>query len=314
VTSLSCLVCGVPSAEQPLHTLRASDWPERFSIVTCPVCGVGRTLPVPADLGPYYYGTDLAATMHREPSRIFGRAQAILLRREVRRVTGRSDPGTVLDIGCGAGMFTLALRRAGPRVVAIDTGPTPPAALAGVPDVPYRRIDFDRGTIESLDADGPYTVVLRHVLEHVRDPAAFLARLRDGGGRRFYVVVPDAGSRECRLLGAAWYLWDPPRHLWHFTAAALATLCRRVGLTVVATGGDVIPNLAPCVYRALRVRGWPAWAYAPFGPKTTLTALAGPLNLLLGANVRWVVAERLSDGDVIRGQDTSPAFLWTGAR
>ncbi len=274
-------------AATPDLALDATDVRERFTIAACPACGVRRTLPVPASLAPYY-ATDLAATMHAPSHGLFARAQAVLLRREAQRLLPCDDP--VLDVGCGNGRFARVLAAGGARVVAVDAADARPGVLDDLPAVPYHPIDFDRGVIAGL-ADGRYTVVLRHVLEHVRDPRAFLAGLRAQGTRRFYVVVPNAGCRERRLLGPHWYLWDPPRHLWHFDDGSLRRLCDGAGLDVVASGHDTVPALVPSVYRLLRRRGWPRALWAPFGPQGMLAALSTPLDLLFGGNVCWLVAE-----------------------
>jgi hypothetical protein len=107
--------------------------------------------------------------------------------------------------------------------------------------------------------------------------------------RQLYVVVPNAGSLECRLLGPHWYLWDPPRHLWHFDRAAFARLCERAAFTMIADGTGTAPILLPSLYRHLRLHGAPKWLYERFGPTSLLTALTAPVNLLLPGNVLWAV-------------------------
>jgi SAM-dependent methyltransferase len=215
---------------------------------------------------------------------VFSALRRMQLARELRRVTASGDPGTVVDVGCGTGDFATVVTTHGVRVVAADAGPRP----AGLADgVVYARFDFDT---YQLDGIAPDTVILRHVLEHVRDPVACLRGLQRQGARRFYIVVPNAGSREARLLGARWYLWDPPRHLWHFDQHSLAGTCARAGLAIDARGTDTAPILLPSLYRSLRLAGWPASIYERFGPTSLLTALSAPVNWLLPGNVLWCTA------------------------
>jgi hypothetical protein len=260
----------------------STDTPDRFAVERCGACGVLRTTPVPRDLSPYY-ATDLAATMTIPGNPLFRALRRVQLARELRRITRHGDPGTLVDVGCGPGDFVRAAARQGIRALGADAAATPPAALGGAE---YARFDFDTYALD-VTAD---TVVLRHVLEHARDPHAMLARLRDRGARRFYVVVPDAGSRECRWLGASWYIWDPPRHLWHFERGTLARLCARAGLAIAEEGGDTASILAPSLYRVLRLRGWSPAVYERFGPTGAVAAATAPVDRLLGGNVRWVVA------------------------
>jgi len=273
--------------------VRGTDTADRFAIERCAACGVLRTIPVPEDLTPYY-ATDLAATMTRPGSRLFAALRRLQLGRELRRITRHGDPGTVLDVGCGAGDFVSVVARRGLQAVAADGGALPPVALRGQA-IPYVRFDFETYAVHGLGDRRPDTVVLRHVLEHVRDPSACLSSLRRAGARQLYVVVPDAGSLERRLLGPHWYLWDPPRHLWHFDRSALERVCARAGFRVVARGVDTAPVLLPSLYRWLRLRGWPARAYERFGPTSPLTALSSPLSLVLPGNVLWLVARTGGD-------------------
>lgn len=221
--------------------------------------------------------------MHRPHSRAFSALRAVQLGRELARIDGEPEP--LVDVGCGAGDFVRVAAARGRTIVAADSG-APPASLD---DVRFVRFDFDSYALD-CEPLGPFTAVLRHVLEHVRDPVACLTALRRQGARRLYVVAPNADSRECRLLGTAWYLWDPPRHLWHFTPRTLAHACERAGFAPVAQGTDTSAILSPSLYRALRLRGWPTWIYDRFGPTSLATALTAPMNLLLPGNVLWLVA------------------------
>jgi len=87
---------------------------------------------------------------------------------------------TVIEVGCGKGHFLEQLQSMGFEITGLDPTyeGTNPAVI---------REYFTPAV--GLRADA---LVLRHVLEHVPDPATFLAQLRDanGGQGRIYIEVP----------------------------------------------------------------------------------------------------------------------------
>ncbi len=87
---------------------------------------------------------------------------------------------SLVEVGCGKGLFLERLLAAGFDVTGLD--PTYEGAN------PRVIKEFFTPAI-GIRADG---LVLRHVLEHVPDPVAFLAGLREanGGGGRIYIEVP----------------------------------------------------------------------------------------------------------------------------
>lgn len=87
---------------------------------------------------------------------------------------------TLIEVGCGKGHFLAVLQGLGFAVTGLD-----PAYEGSNPAI--RRECFTPAT--GLRADG---LILRHVLEHLRDPYAFLCQLRDanGGTGKVYIEVP----------------------------------------------------------------------------------------------------------------------------
>jgi SAM-dependent methyltransferase len=87
---------------------------------------------------------------------------------------------TLIEVGCGKGYFMEHLHAQGFRITGLD-----PTYEGVSPDVIKAYFTPEIG----LSADG---IILRHVLEHVRNPVAFLQHIRDanGGTGRIYVEVP----------------------------------------------------------------------------------------------------------------------------
>jgi hypothetical protein len=95
-------------------------------------------------------------------------------------VTASMDCGAVVEVGCGKGRFLEVLWARGIDAIGFD-----PAYEGG--DTRIRTQLF--GADVRIRATA---IVLRHVLEHIPDPVAFLAAIRDanGGGGTIYVEVP----------------------------------------------------------------------------------------------------------------------------
>jgi hypothetical protein len=93
-----------------------------------------------------------------------------------RHFAGRS----LIEVGCGKGRFLERLQSRGFDITGMDP------AYEG--DNPAIRKEFFTPA-SGLSADA---IVLRHVLEHIVDPASFLAMLRDANGGKggIYIEVP----------------------------------------------------------------------------------------------------------------------------
>ena len=86
----------------------------------------------------------------------------------------------LVEVGCGKGQFLEILQAGGFDVVGMD-----PAYEGSNPAVLKRYFSHESG----LKGDA---LILRHVLEHIQNPVAFLSNLRDanGGRGRIYIEVP----------------------------------------------------------------------------------------------------------------------------
>ena len=143
-------------------------------------------------------------------------------------------PARLVDAGAGRGRFVAAARRAGYEAKGFEPDADRASAAGSAYDVGLEtagieEVEYAAGSVDAITA--------WHVLEHVDDPDAAVARfarwLRPGGA--LLVGVPNLDSLQARLGGARWYHLDLPRHRTHFTPAGLDALLRRHGLEPVRT-------------------------------------------------------------------------------
>jgi 2-polyprenyl-3-methyl-5-hydroxy-6-metoxy-1,4-benzoquinol methylase len=152
--------------------------------------------------------------------------------------------GRLLDVGSGSGDTLRAWAGQQERCVGVEVDAR--AAALGRErlglDIRVGRLEDQAFEPASFDV-----VTLSHVLEHVPDPAAALARcaslLRPGG--EILVWVPNFESPFRSLFGAAWFPYEVPRHRWHFRPADVAALLVRAGLAVV----EVLPDPTETLFR-----------------------------------------------------------------
>ena len=250
-----------------------------FALHKCGECGLVRTEPMPDDaaLVEFYQGFS------------FRRPELARLDRDVERVTRslehfmgrpRSKNARFLDYGGGFGIYCLAARRLGwePWLFDYDRGCIDFAtAQLGLP-----HAVADLGEVGSLKFD---VIFGYHVIEHwnaldenLRTLLGLLAPrgriifatphadslekwLRPYHLKNYWKRLRRAGEGSPRALGLtlrpkSFLCWDPPRHLFAFTAEALRQLGRRHGLDAKIQVGyntselfeprqDVLPGKAP---------------------------------------------------------------------
>ena len=150
--------------------------------------------------------------------------------------THQGGPCTVLEVGSGTGDLLASFVAAGWAA----TGLEPAAEVAAA--CRARGLDVHPATLEQFvetnPGSDPDVVILRLVLEHVRDPIALLrtvhACLRDGG--LVIVEVPNdfnalqEAARRKHDLDAWWVA--APDHLNYFDFTSLGEILERVGFRV----------------------------------------------------------------------------------
>lgn len=208
--------------------------------------------PTPEELTAYYANTyyqNQASNYRKKYSDL--EAQVIELRISLRTaqvgaLTGRTEPGRLLDVGCGEGFVIRHFRSLGWKVAGIDF------SRAGVEQINPDCADLvEQGDVfqileEKIKAGEKHDLVwLGNVLEHVLDPVGLLLSVRQLVSKEglLVVTVPNDGSpyQETLLSSGAiperFWIADPD-HISYFTAESLQQTVAATGWQCLALQGD----------------------------------------------------------------------------
>lgn len=155
-------------------------------------------------------------------------------------LAGRS----AIDVGCGAGLLTEPLARLGAKVTGLDAAAENVAAAVAHAAAVGLQIDYRCADIETLEGEQFDLVTSMEVIEHVTDPAAFVAalgRVLAPGGLMLLSTPNRTTMSRIMLVEAAERIGQVPRgtHDWHkfLTPEELTDLLSAAGLTVIDTRG-----------------------------------------------------------------------------
>ena len=177
------------------------------------------------------------------------------------RINKYVEPGRILDIGCGRGLFLNVMRNGGWDAVGTELNKETASYATKVYGLEVLTGDLIKHKLdeESLDA-----ININQVLEHLKNPNEVLLEcrrlLRRGG--LLLISVPDLRSLQFALGKENWFLLDLPFHLFHFTEEGLVGLLKTHGFEI------------------RRIKRF-SKEYSPFGWLQTLLNASGiPFNLL----------------------------------
>jgi SAM-dependent methyltransferase len=241
-----CAACGSRASRRAFE---ASDWylgrvTGLFAYHRCVECRTVFLHPQPDDATlAAAYGESYGP--YRPGQSAIGRLGERLAQREADRLAALTDRSALLlDVGCGTGAFLHRLRRAGWQgpIRALEPDPAAAAAARETLGVPVTVATLEDADFEPASAG---VVVMRHVIEHLRDPQAALQRaaatLAPGGV--LYVATPDARALAARVFGRFWHGYDPPRHLFAFTSDGVRRMLARAGFRLLAEDWQFSPQM-----------------------------------------------------------------------
>jgi SAM-dependent methyltransferase len=134
----------------------------------------------------------------------------------------------LLDVGCGAGNFLEAARRARWQAIGVEISRIAAAHVSSL------GFDVFSGELEKANYPAEHfdVVIASEVLEHVPLPNAMLAQiarvLRPGG--LLWATTPHGRGISARILGLEWSIVCPPEHLQLFSRKGIRRMLSGAGL------------------------------------------------------------------------------------
>jgi len=268
---------------------------KQFRIVQCGQCHLIRLDPQPSpeELHRYYPPNYWFAPDRSLAARLEQSYRKAVLRGHVRFVARalRESPvrGTLLDVGCGGGLFLGMMRRRGFPVVGLDTSHDAALAAWRHHQVTALVADLEHAPFRPGSFAG---ITMSHVLEHLADPCVYLSaahRLLAPNGR-LIVFVPNASSLQFAVFGRRWNGLDVPRHLFDYRDRDMEQILEMMGFAVVrrrffslrdnpaGLATSLAPGLDPMARRVRKLREGPVSRLAKDLAYFALVAAALPFT------------------------------------
>ncbi|WP_347159889.1 class I SAM-dependent methyltransferase [Pontibacter chitinilyticus] len=224
-----CPVCGKSEFKNFLVVTDNAVSKESFVIVECENCGFKFTNPRPdaASIGTYYESEEYISHSNTK-SGIINRAYHV-----VRSITTKqkvdlinryaASKGTILDYGCGTGVFLAACKKDGWEVRGVE------------PNEKARQIastetgEIIATSLQDIQGEKYDVITLWHVLEHVHQLNETIDDLIDclQEDGTLIIAVPNADSHDAQQYKENWAAYDVPRHLYHFTQQTMKRFLKK---------------------------------------------------------------------------------------
>jgi len=242
----SCLICG--SAHFQKFDNRVSEG-RGVSNLLCLNCGVVFQSPrmTASELEAFYSGEYFGGEGPGENQSAVRAARAASTVDFIRR-RGLRTVKSALDIGAAGGLLLQALHRAfNCDVTGVE------------PDTAHRQHAISQGlrtvaSLQELNGERFDLVVMSHVLEHISDPVAYLARLRSeilAPGGALVVEVPNLYCHDCFEVG----------HLFSFSTNTLMRTLAKAGFQIDRAEShgqprsDMLPYYITAIARPMAMAG-----------------------------------------------------------
>jgi len=239
LTIEKCLVCGSNQFEPFLVCRDYTVSQENFNIVSCKSCGFKFTNPRPenAVLGSYYKAESYVSHTNSKKgivNKLYHMVRSYTLKQKIKLVSSYVSRGTILDYGCGTGMFLSECKKAGWETFGME----PDDNARKIASEQNLNLFADKNTLQLHIAEKEFdAITLWHVLEHVTDMyntlAFFKHKLKSNGV--LIIAVPNHVSYDAEYYKEYWAAYDVPRHLHHFELKSMKSLLENSGFQLIET-------------------------------------------------------------------------------
>ena len=212
---------------------------EEFSIWHCQSCTSRFTQDVPAAdaIGKYYDSDNYISHSDTKKGLInylyHGvRKKTLKLKKKLITCETGIHTGEMLDIGCGTGAFLHTMKLEGWNVTGLEPDQRAREKAAELYDI--HPLEPDQ--LFNLNPSGFNAITMWHVLEHVHELHAYIKQLTTllATGGKLFVAVPNYTSHDEVVYKENWAGYDVPRHLYHFSPAAIEQLLAVNGLKLLS--------------------------------------------------------------------------------
>ncbi|MFD2999847.1 class I SAM-dependent methyltransferase [Pontibacter toksunensis] len=224
-----CPICGKDEFKNFLVVTDNAVSKESFVIVECENCSFKFTNPRPdlQSIGQYYESEEYISHSNTK-SGIINRAyhvvRSITTKQKVELINRHTPAkGTILDYGCGTGVFLSACKKDGWEVRGVE--PNDKAREAASTETG----ELIAKSLQEIQGEKFEVITLWHVLEHIHTlnetVSQLLESLQEDG--TLIIAVPNADSHDAKEYKADWAAYDVPRHLYHFTQPTMKRFLKK---------------------------------------------------------------------------------------
>ncbi|MEK7576214.1 MAG: class I SAM-dependent methyltransferase [Patescibacteria group bacterium] len=220
---IRCPVCGNDKNRELFQK-------QGFHIVCCSICNLVFVNPrLSKDALKRLYNSDVISKTEYYLSTAEEDKKSFI--RRLNLIERYCNPGRLLDIGCGPGIFMSVAKERGWAVFGVDIN------TASVEQCSKIDLKVTAGAFPHHDLENQLfnVIVMNDAIEHFSHPRQVLAeayKLLETGGLLF-ISTPDIKSLIARVSGSRWLHMKPIEHLTYFDRNTISRLLAEVGFKVL---------------------------------------------------------------------------------